>query len=350
MDKYTEEKNRDGQPLVTVQCMAYNHEAFIRQCLDSIVTQETDFSFEVLVHDDASTDSTPDIIREYEARYPGVVIGIFQKENQFSRGGFAAVNAALMARSRGAYAAFCECDDYWTDSHKLQKQFDSLKKNNAVLCTHKVGCVDINGASILNKQIPHIDEAFAEDPDKMIPRMFEYWISDSDIFHASSIFCRVDALLKDDPEFVHICKVGDAGFFLKAIANGRTVYLPELMSCYRQHGGGSWTESITKSRERLMAYGRNMCDTLESYKEYTKHRYDSCIDDKIHDYQFNMLMQEGRYREVFDKKYRKTLNRKSMKHRVKLLLYCVMPSIMKAYDRKHGRLVYGWEGNPAANK
>ena len=110
---------------VSVLCLAYNHEKYIRQCLDGFVMQKTDFSFEVLINDDASTDGTADILREYEHKYPDIFRIVYQKENQFVKG-IDFFRRILGPMVRGQYVAVCEGDDYWTDPLKLQKQADYL--------------------------------------------------------------------------------------------------------------------------------------------------------------------------------------------------------------------------------
>ena len=124
----TPSKN-SSEPLVSIDCITYNHEAYIRAALDGFLMQKTDFSFEILVHDDASTDQTANIIRNYEKKYPGIIIPIYQKENQFSKN----INIARQyqfPRARGRYIAICEGDDYWTDPYKLKKQVDFLETNS----------------------------------------------------------------------------------------------------------------------------------------------------------------------------------------------------------------------------
>lgn len=110
--------------VVSIQCLVYNHEPFLRQCLDGFVIQKTDFQFEAIVHDDASTDGSADIIREYAERFPDIIKPIYQTENQYSKG--VSPTAIVTKSCRGKYIALCEGDDYWTDPLKLQKQVDYL--------------------------------------------------------------------------------------------------------------------------------------------------------------------------------------------------------------------------------
>ena len=112
--------------LVSIRCTAYNHAPFIRQCLDGFVMQKTNFRFEAIVHDDASTDGTAAIIREYAEKYPDIIVPVIEDENQYSKGD-GSVTRIVDSYMRGKYIAFCEGDDYWTDPYKLQKQIDFLE-------------------------------------------------------------------------------------------------------------------------------------------------------------------------------------------------------------------------------
>lgn len=117
-------------PLLAIRCLTYNHEPYIRQCLEGFVMQKTDFSFIAIVHDDASTDNTADIIREYAEKYPDIIKPIYETENQYSKhdGSLGRImNAAIPENVK--YVAMCEGDDYWIDPYKLQKQVDFLESN-----------------------------------------------------------------------------------------------------------------------------------------------------------------------------------------------------------------------------
>ena len=116
------------EPLVSISCITYNHAPYIKQCLDGFLMQKTTFSFEVLIHDDASTDGTTEIIKDYAQKYPEIIKPLYEEENQWIKGrrGSAEFN---FPRARGKYIALCEGDDYWIDENKLQMQVDFLENN-----------------------------------------------------------------------------------------------------------------------------------------------------------------------------------------------------------------------------
>lgn len=114
--------------LVTIHCTTYNHEPYMRQCLEGFVMQKTNFHFEAIVHDDASTDGTAAIIREYAERYPTIIKPIYETENQYSKHDDSILRT-MYEYTHGKYIAICEGDDYWIDPLKLQKQVDFLENH-----------------------------------------------------------------------------------------------------------------------------------------------------------------------------------------------------------------------------
>jgi glycosyltransferase involved in cell wall biosynthesis len=139
--------------LVSISCITYNHSDYIRKAIDGFLMQKTDFRFEILIHDDCSTDGTTEIIKEYERDYPDLIFPIYEQENQFSKGGPIGSAVWNVPRARGKYIALCEGDDYWVDPLKLQKQVDILEEDEtlmAVVTNSKV--VDKVGNELKAKQ------------------------------------------------------------------------------------------------------------------------------------------------------------------------------------------------------
>ena len=118
-----------SDPLVSISCITYNHINYIEQCLDGFLEQETDYPFEILIHDDCSTDGTTEIIQKYSTKYPDIIKPMYETENQYQQGKPAGSLIWNIPRAKGKYIALCEGDDYWIDENKLQMQVDFLEKN-----------------------------------------------------------------------------------------------------------------------------------------------------------------------------------------------------------------------------
>lgn len=123
--------DNDSKPLVSIISLTYNHAPYIRECLDGFLMQKTDFQIEVIIHDDASTDGTTDIVKEYAEKYPDIIKPIIQTENQYSKHyNFGFILEKCFCKVKGKYIAYCEGDDFWIDHFKLQKQVDFLESNS----------------------------------------------------------------------------------------------------------------------------------------------------------------------------------------------------------------------------
>ena len=117
---------------VSVCCLSFNNEAYIEECLNSILTQNVDFPFEILLHDDASNDRSQEIISQYQKKYPTIVKPILQTENQRSKLRSGMNPKFNFPRATGEYIAFCECDDYWSDKNKLSKQIAFFEEKKSI--------------------------------------------------------------------------------------------------------------------------------------------------------------------------------------------------------------------------
>jgi glycosyltransferase involved in cell wall biosynthesis len=120
----------ENKQLVNIICLAFNQAPYIRKCLEGFVMQKTNFKFKAIIHDDASTDDTAEIIKEFADKYVGIIDPIIETENQYSKIGFSSIINGLISKSSSKYIAFCEGDDYWIDPYKLQKQVDYLESHS----------------------------------------------------------------------------------------------------------------------------------------------------------------------------------------------------------------------------
>ncbi|WP_271424742.1 glycosyltransferase family 2 protein [Aequorivita sinensis] len=241
-------KIKEEVPLVSITCITYNHESYIRECLEGFLMQKTNFEYEILIHDDASTDKTADIIREYEKKYPGIIKPIYQVENQYSqgvRGIFAKYN---FSRAKGKYIAMCEGDDYWTDPYKLQKQVDFLEENEdcAMVFTNAEVIIEDDGEKSNSiRGLREIKESrFFSDIE-----ILEHWTvpTASVIFRSIYIDEKYSKILSNK-NFMF----GDIVLFLHLSTKGELFGMKEIMVAYRRHVGGVTNFNLSINLDRAM--------------------------------------------------------------------------------------------------
>lgn len=213
---------------VSILCWTYNHEKFIRDCLEGILKQNTDFEFEIIVHDDASNDATVNIIKDYEKRYPELIWGIYESENQYSKNGFLFIDE-MLKKANGKFIAFCEGDDYWTDPAKLQEQVNLLiKEPTASACFHlmEMKYEDGRPSEVYPPAHLHRDRFFED-------IAFSYWLS------TGSIVCRKEAI----PVPIRWAKklyMADVPLIAELCLRGNFRFINKVMGVYRQHLNGIW--------------------------------------------------------------------------------------------------------------
>ena len=155
----TEQEWAEGTlPILHIRTMTYMHENFIRECIEGILMQKTTFPVQVLIHDDASTDKTAEIVKEYELKYPKLIKAYYQEANTYSKidkNERTKLREAFNNWRTGKYEAICEGDDYWTDPLKLQKQVNFLEANpDYVICYHDVKAInEVGSVTFLKKYI-----------------------------------------------------------------------------------------------------------------------------------------------------------------------------------------------------
>ena len=260
------------EPLVSICCTAYNQEKYIARTLDCFLAQQCDFLYEILIHDDASADRTPDIIRDYAARYPDVIFPVFQRENQYSKG-LSIDGTFNFPRARGKYIALCEGDDFWCDPCKLQRQIAYMEAHPE--CTFSF----TNG---------YVHDESGEKPDRPFLPYYEaekaMFCGESRIFTldeiarvnfiptASFVF-RTDVLRSIPRAYLaKRCQHSDLRMKLFFTACGYAWYEHIYGCTYRENVSGSAMQIWKKEkRDQLYLRCQSVVEMVEDVDEFSRH-------------------------------------------------------------------------------
>lgn len=247
-------------PLVSISCLTYNHGKFLKEALDGFLIQKTDFSFEILIHDDASTDDTVQIILDYQKKYPDLIKPIFQEKNLWSQGTRALSATYNFPRAQGKYIAMCEGDDFWTDPYKLQKQVDFLECNpEYVACVHGAHFFDESLNSRVETKFEKVKEDFDLD-------LFK-------IFHESGgVYPSCSIMMRNTPPFYpkELLRFpsGDLTLIVFLKMKGKIRFMKGLWATYRIHANGVYQgenrsiKNIIKNRYLIQEYYSNLSKKL----------------------------------------------------------------------------------------
>jgi len=286
---------------VSVFCTAYNHAKYIRNALEGFVMQKTNFAFEVIVHDDASTDGTADIIREYEKKYPNIIKPIYQKENQYSKG-IKITKTFLLPKAKGEYFAWCEGDDCWLDPLKLQKQVDFLDANPEYsMCSHRVEFRELSKNRSF--YIPKIKKTRDFSADEII--------RGGALFHITSIMIRSE-LNRKKPKVFETGWFGDIQLYIYGAICGKVRVFKDVMSAYNHGVEGSWSLASEDS-ERKRNHIEKRIAMYEAVNKYYDYKYNEAFLHVITRERFNIdlknndkiALKKPEYKE-FLKTYRKS--------------------------------------------
>ncbi len=250
--------NAQLQPKVSIIAISYNHERYIKQALDSFLSQKTNFGFEIIVGDDHSTDNTVNIIKQYAAKHPDLFRLIIRPKNIGIQKNFSdSINQAS-----GEYIALCECDDYWTDSNKLQTQVDFMDNNPQYsLCFHPVN-VFFQGKKAEPKAFPDKQRFSKFDTEELLKENFIQ--TNSVMYRRRNKVHIPDNILPVD-WYLHL-------YFAQF---GRIGYIDKVMAAYRRHEGGIWwakndTEFWQKNAEGQLNMYQEVYDLYKDKPAYVK--------------------------------------------------------------------------------
>ena len=259
---------KNEKPLVSVCCVTYNHQKYIEEAIKGFLMQETDFPFEIIIHDDASTDNTTAIVRDYAEKYPQIIKTIIQKENQYSKG--TRVFSFIFEIAQGDYMALCDADDYWTDPQKLQIQASKMKEHpECHISFHAVKEVNGEDGSLYpNPRCKHHEEEQIFDPATVVAGGGSFMQTPSIMMHRD--------IIENLPDFYHTAPTEDYIFQLLGSLNGGALYINKVMGVYRVGSDGSWRKRI-EDVDNYIKFQTSWVDSYLTMNKYFDRKYEKEI-------------------------------------------------------------------------
>lgn len=318
--------------MVSISCVAYNHEPYVARALDSYLMQKTTFKFEILVYDDASTDRTQEIIREYERRYPEIIKPYYQTENQYSQGKYNVEGFFNYPRARGKYIAMSDADDYWTDDQKLQLQVDYMEAHpECAMCLHSAR-IEAQEKAVQSLKIRPYKKDCIIPAGKVIDKMFNY--------PTASLMFRTE-YTRDLQDYYYVSPVGDIPIQIHMAAKGTVYYMDREMSVYRQGVSASWSELMKQGdyKENLIRHHNEMKRMYRAFSRETGGKYDAYIERACRRMDFLTLLNVKEYDKALVPGYRCFF--RELDIRTQALIY--FERMAPGAFRMLRRLVYGEE-------
>lgn len=273
-------------PEVSVLMTSYNHEPYIAEAIESALCQITSFEYEIVIFDDKSTDRSREIINKYQQKHPNKIRVIFPEENQHSKGKSSLCDFLIPA-ARGTYIAQLECDDCWTDSNKLQRQYDFMESNaSCALCSHSVELFDdstglVKGVSNPCKDVIKISTSEIIDKGGAVLATCSYFAR----------HCDLNSYLLWRPKAY---PVGDWPLMLFLSMMGEVYCLPYVMGRYRTGVSTSWTGTRVRDKKIAADFDKDMVEMLDELIDKLPSKYKNGLIEKqavyVYDYAFRESM------------------------------------------------------------
>lgn len=309
---------------VSVCCTAYNHEKYIREAIQSFLMQKTSFLFEIIIHDDASTDRTADIIRNYETKYPHIIRTILQKENQYSKG--VKVGWLTREKAQGKYIAVCEGDDYWSDPSKLQKQVEYMEAHpHCSLCVHASQIIAADTGEIVGEIRPS-----KRDRDFSTAEVIE---GGGGVFATNTMMYQ-RRFISNRPSFIETAPAGDYPTFVYLSFVGEVHYIDRCMSVYRTGVEGSWTKRVLGTPDTSIEHYYRMISLLDDIDIYSCGRYQDSVAREKRKYLLRIMQIRGDSNITRSAPFRELLSEQNtLKRKFSIFLYYRFP-------RMHTKLLH----------
>lgn len=308
--------------MVSISCTTYNHEDYIADALESFLMQKIKFKYEILIHDDASTDRTAEIIKDYEKKYPEIIKPIYQTYNQYSKG--IKVGKFNRERAKGKYIAICEGDDFWTDEYKLQKQVEYMELHpDCSMCVHAAYKVNEEKVKYRKQIRPSIGNK--------IFSVEEVIDGGGGLFATNSIMYPRHLGI-DMPSFYNNAPIGDYPLAIYLALQGKVYYIDEFMSAYRIKSKGSWSERMSESTmDERIEHKKKIEKMLNEVDKYSDYKYTTVIKKFINKNWFNLMIDLKKFNEIKTGQFKEYYSSLDLKSKMKIFAKQYFPYTVKLF-------------------
>lgn len=283
---------QNDEIIVSVICLAYNHEKFIEETIKGFISQKTQFGVEFIIHDDVSKDNTREIINRYVKKYPGVIIPFFEEKNQYSQN----VNLfrLIAERAKGKYIAICEGDDYWCDKEKLTIQVKYMEDHPECSLYMHNGYILNNMTGEKRKMNPYSHEGILSIHEVLIEKHLP---------PTASMVCRKEDLVNQPEEvFGNSAGVEDRPLRMFLCTRGNIYYSNRPMCIYRTNTDNSFS-SNTNNKKSAKKVLDGMNQVYMRYDNYTEKKYHRDVKMMISREKYLYYLRCGEYLKCLKNRY-----------------------------------------------
>lgn len=271
-------------PKVSVHMITYNHERFIKQALDSVLMQNVNFEYEIVIGEDCSTDRTQEIVLQFQQTYPDRIRPLLREKNVGMNVNF----IETLQACRGKYIALLEGDDYWTSRQKLQRQVDFLDCHpDCSSCFHTVQVVCDDGS-----KRPRLSPSKSEKEIFTVQDLLR-----SNFMKTCSVMFR-SGLIGEFPEWFEQVKLLDWPLHILNAQHGDVGFINDVMAVYRIHPGAIW------SKKDFVERIQESIDMLDRINAHFRYRYEKTIEGTVSAWHFVLALEYARKGNMIEaKKY-----------------------------------------------
>lgn len=255
---------------VSVCCLTYNHRDYIRKALDGFLMQKTSFHYEIVIHDDASTDGTIDILKEYQAKYPKKIKLLLEDENQWTQYGVDVARKLIYPNVRGKYIAFCEGDDFWIYDGKLQEQYDLMESHMDISACYHNAIMWTQNDDIIELNVTNHPSGYISDEDIICTTRGWY--------PTASLFVRTK-YIKEQP--VLPTSTGDEGCRNYLACRGKLYFINRAWSVYRNFSNGGWNTRYYGDKALAQGHFKDTVLYFREFNQYSRGRFEKYIKERL---------------------------------------------------------------------